>query len=137
LSVNNAKKEEHNTIMIDWWAGTVVFSFLPIVFAMLISAFNPSGFNLQRFVGDGELIFSAFIITSTTLIKIYNTGQKTNKVYSYLNLFLLFAQIVCYATVKSGSENFFIVLFASVVLVCSSIFVSRQCERLLKGGDKQ
>ena len=121
--------------MIDWWVGTVILAFFPIIVSIIISIFRYTNVDFVRMIGDGELILSAFSICAPTLISHFNEKVKVNKLLFYLILFSSFLQLVTYTSIKTNSENkFFIVLIASLLCVSSSIIVSWKSEVFFKGG---
>ena len=123
--------------MIDWWVGTVFLAFFPIIVSILISFFRYASVDLNRMLGDGELILSAFLVTTPTLINFYkeNTYQKGNKLLFYLLLFAAFFQLVAYTSIKTNPINIPSVVYTtSIACVISSIVISRLGEKSVKGG---
>ena len=67
----NILKSETNEDMIDWWVGTVILTFFPILTSIIINICRNGYADFNRMVGDGELILSAFlVITPSVLILI-------------------------------------------------------------------
>lgn len=123
--------------MIDWWVGTVFLAFFPILISILISLCRYASVDLNRMLGDGELILSAFLVTTPTLINFYkeNTYQKGNKLLFYLLLFAAFFQLVAYTSIKTNPSNIpGVVYITSTACVISSIVISRLGEKCVKGG---
>ena len=58
-----ADKEKNNDEMIDWWVGTVILAFFPMIISIITSLCRYGSVDLNRMFGDGELILSAFLIT--------------------------------------------------------------------------
>lgn len=50
---NSVKKSSE---MIDWWVGTVILAFFPMIVSMLINLCRYATLGLNRIIGDGELI---------------------------------------------------------------------------------
>jgi len=125
-NMNNSDNE-----LIDWWV-TVILAFFPIIVSIIISILRFSGINLERMIGDGELIISAFAISASSLINHYNqSNEKSNyKLLFYCLLIASFLQIVAYTTIKTNDENTFnVVLIISIFCVVSSVFVSHKSEK--------
>lgn len=125
--------------MIDWWVGTVLLAFFPIIISIVISLCRYASVDLNRMLGDGELILSAFLITTPTLINFYkeNSYQKGNKLLFYLLLFAAFFQLVAYTSIKTNSSNIPIVVYiTSIACVIASIFISQLGEKCVKAGIK-
>ena len=65
----NILKSETNEDMIDWWVGTVILTFFPILTSIIINICRNGYANFNRMVGDGELILSAFLVITPSVIK--------------------------------------------------------------------
>ena len=102
-----ADKEKNNDEMIDWWVGTVILAFFPMIISIITSLCRYGSVDLNRMFGDGELILSAFLITTPSLINFYkeNIYQQGSKVLFYLLLFTAFFQLVAYTSIKTNSSN--------------------------------
>lgn len=54
--------------LIDWWVGTVVLAFFPSILSAIFSLSRNATLDLNRIIGDGELILTSFLITAPSLI---------------------------------------------------------------------
>lgn len=131
---NNKKSDDE---MIDWWVGTVILAFFPMIISIITSLCRYGAVDINRMFGDGELILSAFLITTPSLINFYkeNIYQRGYKLLFYLLLFTAFFQLVAYTTIKTNSTNKSIVVYiTSALCVISSIIISWQGEKCVKEG---
>lgn len=122
-----ADKEKNNDEMIDWWVGTVILAFFPMIISIITSLCRYGSVDLNRMFGDGELILSAFLITTPSLINFYkeNIYQQGSKVLFYLLLFTAFFQLVAYTSIKTNSSNEpTVVYITSALCVFSSVIIS-------------
>ena len=132
-----ADKEKNNDEMIDWWVGTVILAFFPMIISIITSLCRYGSVDLNRMFGDGELILSAFLITTPSLINFYkeNIYQQGSKVLFYLLLFTAFFQLVAYTSIKTNSSNEpTVVYITSALCVFSSVIFSWLGEKICKGG---
>lgn len=132
-----ADKEKNNDEMIDWWVGTVILAFFPMIISIITSLCRYGSVDLNRMFGDGELILSAFLITTPSLINFYkeNIYQQGSKVLFYLLLFTAFFQLVAYTSIKTNSSNEpTVVYITSALCVFSSVIISWLEEKICKGG---
>lgn len=132
-----ADKEKNNDEMIDWWVGTVILAFFPMIISIITSLCRYGSVDLNRMFGDGELILSAFLITTPSLINFYkeNIYQQGSKVLFYLLLFTAFFQLVAYTSIKTNSSNEpTVVYITSALCVFSSVIISWPGEKICKGG---
>lgn len=132
-----ADKEKNNDEMIDWWVGTVILAFFPMIISIITSLCRYGSVDLNRMFGDGELILSAFLITTPSLINFYkeNIYQQGSKVLFYLLLFTAFFQLVAYTSIKTNSSNEpTVVYITSALCVFSSVIISWLGEKIYKGG---
>lgn len=125
--------------MIDWWVGTVILTFFPIIISIIISLCRNGSVDFQRMVGDGELILSAFLVTTPSIMNYYrrNSTQKGkgDKLMFYLLLFVAFFQLTAYTSIKTNSDNIESVVYkTSALCVLASIIIAWQGERHLKRG---
>ena len=130
-----AVRDAAGTELIDGWIGTVFLAFFPIIVSILISLCRYASVDLNRMLGDGELILSAFLITTPTLINFYkeNIYQKGYKLLFYLQLFAAFFQLVAYTSIKTNPSNIpGVVYITSGTCVIASIFISRLGEKCVK-----
>ena len=58
-----ADKEKNNDEMIDWWVGTVILAFFPMIISIITSLCRYGSVDLNRMFGDGELIRAREIIS--------------------------------------------------------------------------
>ncbi len=129
---NNAKKSNE---MIDWWVGTVILAFFPMIVSMLINLCRCATLDLNRMIGDGELILSAFLVTTPSLISFCkeNLYQKGYKLLFYFLLFAAFLQLVAYTSIKTNPANIpEVVYITSALCVISSIIISCQGEKCIR-----
>lgn len=130
-----ADKEKNNDEMIDWWVGTVILAFFPMIISIITSLCRYGSVDLNRMFGDGELILSAFLITTPSLINFYkeNIYQQGSKVLFYLLLFTAFFQLVAYTSIKTNSSNEpTVVYITSALCVFSSVIISWLGEKYAK-----
>ena len=128
-----------NSDMIDWWVGTVILAFFPIFISIIISLCRYATVDLNRMIGDGELILSAFLVTTPSIINSYKESSyqkgSTYKLVFFLLLFVAFFQLTAYTSIKTNPENIPVVVYiTSALCVLSSIIISWQGEKLLKRG---
>ena len=62
----NILKSETNEDMIDWWVGTVILTFFPILTSIIINICRNGYADFNRMVGDGELILLSIPIKMST-----------------------------------------------------------------------
>lgn len=134
-TVKTSKSEEED--MLDWWVGTVVLTFFPIFVSIIISICRNGLVDINRMIGDGELILSAFLVITPSIINYYRTDPgKKGKVHEkifYLLLFVAFFELTAYTTIKTNSTNIAIVVYVtSALCVISSVIISWQSELFLK-----
>lgn len=134
---NNSKGNSVNksSEMIDWWVGTVILAFFPMIVSMLINLCRYATLDLNRMIGDGELILSAFLVTTPSLIGFCreNLYQKGYKLLFYFLLFAAFFQLVAYTSIKTNPTNIpEVVYITSALCVISSIIISRQGEKCIR-----
>lgn len=123
--------------MIDWWVGTVILTFFPIIISIIINLCRNGSIDFQRLVGDGELILSAFLVTTPSIMNYYRENSiqkdKVHKVMFYLLLFVAFFQLTAYTSIKTNPENKdYIVYITSALCVLASIIIAWQGEKHLK-----
>lgn len=126
--------------MLDWWVGTVILTFFPIIISIIISLCRNGNIDFQRMVGDGELILSAFLVTTPSIMNYYRGSsikkEKSHKLMFYLLLFVAFFQLTAYTSIKTNSENKDnVVYITSALCVLSSIIIAWRGEKHLKGGN--
>jgi hypothetical protein len=134
---STVKDKKTNDEMIDWWVGTVILAFFPMIISIITSLCRYGSVDINRLFGDGELILSAFLITTPSLINFYkeNIYQQGYKLLFYMLLFTAFLQLVAYTTIKTNSTNKPVVVYiASALCVISSIIISWQGEKCMKEG---
>ena len=131
-----------NGDMIDWWVGTVILAFFPIFISIIISLCRYASVDIDRMIGDGELILSAFLVTTPSIINSYREssyqrGSKYKLVF-FLLLFVAFFQLTAYTSIKTNPSNIpNVVYITSALCVLSSIIISWQGEKLLQGGNDE
>lgn len=138
--VSKQQKSEQDQEMVDWWAGTVILAFFPTIVSIIASLCMHGNVDINRLIGDGELIISAFLVTTPSLINLYKGASKdrTYKKTFYTLLFAAFFQLVAYTSIKINPERKpNIVYITSTLCVLSSVFISGLGERYLKKGGKQ
>lgn len=130
---NSVKKSNE---MIDWWVGTVILAFFPMIISVIISLCRYATVDVNRMIGDGELILSAFLVITPSLISFCkeNLYQKGYKLLFYFLLFAAFFQLVAYTSIKTNPTNIpEVVYITSALCVVSSIIISRQGEKCIRG----
>ena len=128
---------EEDGDMIDWWVGTVLLTFFPILISIVISLCRSGTVDINRMVGDGELILSAFLVTTPSIMNYYKakSGQKEtgHKLFFYLLLFVAFFQLTAYTSIKTNDSNKAnVVYITSGLCVLSSVIIAWQGEKFLK-----
>lgn len=132
--INNRR---NNDEMIDWWVGTVILAFFPMIISIITSLCRYGTVDINRLFGDGELILSSFLIITPSLINFYkkNIYHHGYKLLFYLLLFAAFLQLVAYTTIKTNSTNIPIVVYiTSALCVITSIIISWQGEKCIMEG---
>ena len=77
----NILKSETNEDMIDWWVGTVILTFFPILTSIIINICRNGYADFNRMVGDGELILSAFLVITPSVMNYFR--EKFEKLNNY------------------------------------------------------
>lgn len=134
--------ETKDNDLIDWWVGTVILTFFPIIISMIISLCRSGNINFNRMIGDGELVLSSFLVTTPSILNFYkgnlNRKSKWHKVFFYLLLFVAFFQLTAYTSIKTNSENVPTIVYrTSVLCILSSVIISWQGEKFLKKAGDQ
>lgn len=70
----NILKSETNEDMIDWWVGTVILTFFPILTSIIINICRNGYADFNRMVGDGELILSAFLVITPSVMNYFRVN---------------------------------------------------------------
>ena len=88
-------------------------------------------------VGDGELILSAFLVITPSVMNYFkadfNKKDQVHKKIFYLLLFVAFFELTTYTTIKTNTDNIvWVVYIASIICTVSSIIISWQSELFLK-----
>ena len=88
-------------------------------------------------VGDGELILSAFLVITPSVMNYFkadfNKNDQVHKKIFYLLLFVAFFELTTYTTIKTNPDNIvWVVYIASIICTVSSIIISWQSELFLK-----
>lgn len=134
IEQSNVDKAE----LVDWWVGTVVLAFFPMIISVITSLCRYGNVDINRMIGDGELIISAFLITTPSLINYYKeTTKKTiHKKIFYLLLFAAFFQLTAYTSIKTTPHNIpCVVYITSAICVISSVIIAWQGEKYLQRGN--
>ena len=105
----NILKSETNEDMIDWWVGTVILTFFPILTSIIINICRNGYADFNRMVGDGELILSAFLVITPSVMNYFkadfNKKDQVHKKIFYLLLFVAFFELTTYTTIKTNPDN--------------------------------
>lgn len=133
-------KVDEKIDMVDWWVGTVILTFFPVIISIIISLCRYGTVDINRMIGDGELILSAFLVTTPSIMNYYkkNSNQKgrKHKLFFYLLLFAAFFQLTAYTSIKTNPNNKgYVVYITSALCVLSSVLISWQGEKFLKRRD--
>lgn len=126
--------------MLDWWVGTVILTFFPILISIIISLCRSGTVDINRMIGDGELILSAFLVIIPFIMNYYkvNSVQKKrgHKLIFYSLLFVAFFQLTAYTSIKTNPTNIENVAYiTSILCVASSIIISWQGEKFMQRGE--
>lgn len=127
-------KAENNNELLDWWFGTVLLTFFPLIVSVLIGLCTNGKVDFNRLFGDGELILSSFLVSTPSLLRLHNKGvtDLPGKRLFYALLIIAFLQLVAYTSIKTNSQRQPIVVYiTSVLCVLSSIIISRLSEKRL------
>ena len=117
-------KKDKKYAAIDWWIGTVILAFFPIIISFIIHCVTGK-LNFSRLIGDGELILSAFGVSAPMLISHFNKTKEENKIYYYFILLISFFQLVTYTAIKTNDQNITnVVYITSGICVISSILLA-------------
>ena len=140
-SINKKEIEKREKgFLIEWWLGTVVLTFLPTFFLILISLIKDHFVDFDSIIGEGELVLSSFLVLSSSIVSLYkSSGRKsTNKsILFYISSFVAALQLVSYITIKVVPKDMLTIYITSALSVVSSLITSENCENaLIKGGDK-
>lgn len=116
----NILKSETNEDMIDWWVGTVILTFFPILTSIIINICRNGYADFNRMVGDGELILSAFLVITPSVMNYFkadfNKKDQVHKKIFYLLLFVAFFELTTYTTIKTNPDNIvWVVYIASII----------------------
>lgn len=135
---NNSPQNNKND-MLDWWVGTVLITFFPIIISVIISLCRNGSIDVNRMIGDGELILSAFLVITPSIMNFYKTRSSSedsaHKALFYLLLFVAFFQLTAYTSIKTTLNNKAIIVYiTSGFCVLSSIIISWRGEKLLAKG---
>ena len=104
----NILKSETNEDMIDWWVGTVILTFFPILTSIIIN-------------------ISAFLVITPSVMNYFkadfNKKDQVHKKIFYLLLFVAFFELTTYTTIKTNPDNIVWVVYISSIIctVCSII----------------
>lgn len=79
----NILKSETNEDMIDWWVGTVILTFFPILTSIIINICRNGYADFNRMVGDGELILSAFLVITPSVMNYFKADFNKSFIGSY------------------------------------------------------
>lgn len=144
--LNSTDKKEppqnNKNDMLDWWVGTVLITFFPIIISTIISLCRNGSIDVNRMIGDGELILSSFLVITPSIMNFYKTRSSSedfaNKAMFYLLLFVAFFQLTAYTSIKTTSNNQAIIVYiTSGLCVLSSIIISWRGEKLLAKGSRK
>lgn len=93
--------------MVDWWAGTVILAFFPMIVALIASLCIYGTVDINRLIGDGELIISAFLVTTPSLISYYrNASKESSHKKNFLSLTVRsFFSISCIYIYKNHTRS--------------------------------
>ena len=135
--LNEENKLDTNDDMIDWWAGTVILTFLPMLISIVISICRGGFENINRAIGDGELILSAFLVTIPSIMDYCKSGfmrkSREHKKLCYLLALVAILELTAYVTIKTNSTNKpSMVYITSVLCTVSSVIISWKSESFLK-----
>ncbi len=139
---NDPNEPNKKSDMIDWWVGTVLLTFFPILTSIIISLCRNGYVDYNRMIGDGELILSAFLVITPSIMNFYKTSSvqenRTHKLIFYLLLFVAFFQLTAYTSIKTALNNKEVVVYiTSGLCVLSSTILSWRGEKfLVKGNNK-
>lgn len=130
----NHQKISPKDDMLDWWIGTVLLTFFPLIVSAVMGLCTTGSIDFNRLFGDGELILSAFLISTPSLIKLHNNNvtDKRGKVLFYALLIISFLQLVAYTSTKLNQlRQTDIVYTTSALCVISSVVIAGVCEKHL------
>lgn len=123
--------------MVDWWADTVFLTMFPTLVSICISFLRYQTVDIDRMIGDGEMIMLSCLIIIPSLMRYYRDrpARKTvsHRRYFYILLFVSFLQIVAYASFKTNPKNDPVFVYIiSAVCFPGSVGISYRAEKLLR-----
>jgi len=124
-----------------WLMSSVFFAFIPFIIVALAGLVDGSGVNIERAIGEGELVLVAFLITVPSLVSNYrskkdssspNSREKGERLYFVL-LPLTIVQLSAYIIIRMSEQVSLVSVYAiSAMSVALSLFVSWGNEKYLQ-----
>lgn len=107
-----------------WWVGTVVLTLFPTLTTVIVAALREDAEVTWKLIfNDGDLILSAFLIVTSTLIGCYNIKYKS--FLTDIILDFLFGvdciQLIIYTVFKTNAKND---LLTVGIISTASLFIS-------------
>ena len=129
-----AKPRDEKKNLLDWWFGTVLLTFFPIITAVLVGLLRGSMLVVLDMIENGDIILSSFLICAPSILTFDRKKQRETpqrKLMYYLLLFCASLQLIAYTVITTNeSNNWIIVCVVSVLCVVSSILIARSSEKM-------
>ena len=142
LKENNEKIHSPGTIdeedsMIDWWADTVILTLFPTLVSVFISLLRYQRVDVERMIGDGEVIMLSCLIIIPSLMNYYRDHPIKKNInhrrYFYIMLFMSFFQLLAYASFKTNPQNVPAIVYStSAGCFLGSVVISYRAEKFLR-----
>ncbi len=121
-SISNKKYQKEY-----WIYANIVLLYAPYVFALLIGLFIHN-FDLKSLVINGELIITAFSLSSISILSLFNSEKRNNdpKCLRYFIICLVICcfELIVYSGIKIAPRSFIVMLVLSLVMNLASIIFS-------------
>jgi len=119
--------------IVRYWLVGSIFAFFPFIAIVIMSMFSGNGVDIERVIGDGELVLSSFLIVVPSLVSNYrskstilnNKYKEIGERFYLILLLLAFLSLTIYVSIKM-SENVPVnlVYIVSAICVMLSIMIS-------------
>lgn len=137
-SVNNVVDNEINDVVEDsdsdekyqkeyWIYTNILLQYCPYVFTMIIGIFIKN-FQFKSLLENGDLIITAFAISSMTVFELFGCPANNNKRkrlrYFVSCILIAFVEIVVYAGIKIEDKDITLIIGLSLLLNIATIVFS-------------
>lgn len=111
----------------SWIYANIVFQYAPYIFTLIIGCFIKD-FDFKTLVSNGELIITAFALSSVSILSLFDFQRKKNEPkrlrYFMICLLICFIEVVVYTGIKIEPRNFTLTIVLSVVMNLATIIFS-------------